>query len=61
MKLNCGLTFNERYEQKTNWHKWFAWYPVRIASGDCRWLEHVERKVDYLWGDVDKINYRELQ
>lgn len=61
MKFNCGPTFAERYERKTNWHRWFAWHPVRIASGDCRWLEYVERKVYYLLGDIDKVEYRSIK
>ncbi len=24
------------------WHRWFAWYPVRIGE-DMAWLEYVER------------------
>jgi hypothetical protein len=44
MKFNCGPTPQEKHEAKKKWHHWFAWYPVRIASGDCRWLETVERK-----------------
>lgn len=27
------------------WHKWFAWYPVRIGECDHRWLETIERRV----------------
>ncbi|QWY83228.1 hypothetical protein [Rhizobium phage RHph_X2_25] len=26
------------------WHRWFAWYPVRVGDSDVRWLEYVERK-----------------
>lgn len=55
MKFNCGLTPAEksflryeaeqkRIEYMINWHDWFAWYPVRVGSRDCRWLETVQRK-----------------
>lgn len=29
------------------WHKWFAWYPVRISATEIAWLEYVERKGTY--------------
>jgi hypothetical protein len=44
MKFNCGPTPQEKHEAKQDWHPWFAWCPVRVGSGDCRWLETVERK-----------------
>lgn len=40
MKWDCGKKKREREQ----WHRWFAWYPVRLADNDCRWLEYVERK-----------------
>lgn len=43
MKFNCGPTSEERRKAKEEWHPWFAWHPVRIGSGDCRWLETVDR------------------
>jgi hypothetical protein len=39
-----------RYRALHRWHKWFAWYPVRVPSkgrmSDMTlvWLEFVERK-----------------
>lgn len=51
MKLNCGMTAAESakfYDKKFNeWHRWFAWYPVRVGQRDCRWLETVERRAAY--------------
>ena len=44
MKFNCGETPAEKFERLENWHRWFAWHPVRVGSHDCRWLEYVERK-----------------
>lgn len=29
---------------RTMWHDWFAWHPVRTLSGDWVWLETVLRK-----------------
>lgn len=48
MKLNCGPTWYEKVQQKKQWHRWFAWRPVRVGPRDCRWLEYVERKGDYM-------------
>ena len=44
MKINCGPTEAERTEAEKQWHRWFAWKPVRLRSHDCRWLETVERR-----------------
>jgi hypothetical protein len=44
MRFNCGPSIAERMARKENWHKWFAWHPVRVGKGDCRWLEYVRRK-----------------
>ncbi len=44
MRFNCGMTFADRNKYLSEWHAWFAWYPVMIVSGDCRWLETVQRK-----------------
>lgn len=51
MKWNCDFMKDwvERenrkiYDRRDVWERWFAWYPVKISRGDCRWLEFVERK-----------------
>lgn len=48
MKLNCGRPKYQRRGEAVkylcNWHRWFAWFPVRVGTNDCRWLEYVERK-----------------
>lgn len=49
MKWDCGETRAERYERLSEWHRWFAWYPVRVGSHDCRWLEYVERRASLDW------------
>lgn len=40
MKWDCG----RRRARLKRWHRWFAWYPVKMGPRDCRWLEVVERK-----------------
>ena len=54
MKFNCGETITERHERLEKWHRWFAWRPVRLGSRDCRWLEYIERKGNYVhcWQDA---------
>jgi hypothetical protein len=34
-------------EHKARWHSWYAWFPVRLADNDCRWLERIERRIEY--------------
>lgn len=68
MKFNCGLSRAEkrkiRYDKRVEellagasalkqWHDHFAWWPVRIDTNDCRWLEVVERKYE----EVDVYDY----
>lgn len=33
-----------RIDRIENWHRWFAWYPVRVSTWERAWLETVERK-----------------
>ena len=28
----------------TEWHDWFAWWPIKVGEREWRWLEFVERK-----------------
>ncbi len=55
MKFNCGRTWEMRLNDKRlaavaqkeldeQWHRVFAWLPVKLGAHDCRWLETVERK-----------------
>lgn len=52
MKFKCGLTDEEKKaKREVELHKAkcliehgevvFAWWPIRIKPGDCRWLEKV--------------------
>ena len=59
MRFRCGPSYQEKFQARQQWHRWFAWYPVRVASGHCRWLETVERRghtsyaFDGAFGDFD--------
>lgn len=63
MRWNCDTGKERRYRKwkaKQQWHRWFAWYPVKVTHGDCRWLETVETKLYYnRYGD-DYWEYRSL-
>ena len=58
MKFNCGPSLTERLEAREQWHRWFAWRPVRVGPRDCRWLEMVERRVMYNRGIGFDTEYR---
>jgi len=39
---------DQREAAQSEWHRWFAWYPVviMIEGGEYRvWLEYIERKL----------------
>jgi hypothetical protein len=69
MKYDCGESWVERriaaLRREFEWHRWFAWYPVRISgTTDAVWLEYVERRIisngnpyDYQYYGTE---YREL-
>lgn len=44
MKLRCGPTGAAKRRRAKMWHPWFAWRPVRLNHGGCRWWEWLERK-----------------
>jgi len=52
MKWVNGRTVTAEIKRRRTWHKWFAWYPVKVAvtgTGEHEryvktWLEYVERK-----------------
>lgn len=48
MKFNCGMTRDAKraikHNRLENWHKKFAWLPIRAGENDCRWLEFYDRK-----------------
>jgi hypothetical protein len=64
MKFNCGKSYSETHQKLKNWHEWFAWYPVKVADNDCRWLEKVQRKGTFCNYGIDSTwfwDYKEIQ
>ena len=57
---------NKSYKY-TQWHKWFAWYPVMMQEDRYIWLEIILRKqdhdIEYCWFDrmlfVPTYEYKE--
>lgn len=43
MKFNCGPTREARDAMLRRWHRYFAFFPVRVGERECVWLEWVER------------------
>lgn len=45
-RLNAEARKKAKLKKYRNWNKWFAWFPVRLASdpAEVRWLEFVYRK-----------------
>jgi hypothetical protein len=56
MKFNCGDASDRKEawvlknRHRSQWHLWFAWYPVRVGPNDCRWFETV-RRVGNFYGE----------
>lgn len=44
MRWDCGPSPAERFAALLEWHPFFALWPRRVGSHDCRWLEWIERK-----------------
>jgi hypothetical protein len=49
MKWIDGLTWSEKQRRKKIWHRWFAWYPIRIGETEDGhkikiWLQYIWRK-----------------
>jgi hypothetical protein len=47
MKFRCGPTQAEQDAKdaaELEWRDYFAWWPVEVEKGDCRWLETIERR-----------------
>ena len=52
MKFDCGLTWKEKRAVRKEWHRWFALFPRRVGSHDCRWCEYIERKGETYMGRI---------
>ncbi len=46
--MNRRAAAEAHYAKMTNWHPVFAWWPTWVAEGDCRWMEVIERKCEYI-------------
>lgn len=71
MKFKCEKTEEEyeaalsaKREKYGNWHRRFAWLPIRVDRGDCRVFEFVERRCEVMrdmsmpwWG----VKYRSIK
>jgi hypothetical protein len=57
MKINL-LSKEKRYSQReryfTNWHKAFAWSPVRVSDDELVWMDFYYRKARYMDGNKPK-------
>lgn len=31
--------------KRTEWHRWFAWHPVKLESGGYVWMQFVQRRM----------------
>lgn len=49
MKIDCGMTREERDAYLKKWHPFFAILPRRVGSRDCRFLERIERRGRIEW------------
>ncbi len=65
--MNWGKTNHEREmkaAKKAEWHRWFAWHPVRLQCGVMVWLAVVERYVsceDFLYDIEVTREYRGVE
>jgi hypothetical protein len=50
--LTPGYTLYARKIEVSAWHKWFAWYPVKI-HGKRTWLKTVYRRKINTYVDMD--------
>lgn len=44
MKFDTRPQQGRRFFRLHQWHRWFAWRPVRVGAHHYRWLEVVERR-----------------
>lgn len=57
------MRLKRRILTNKDWHKWFAWFPVRISDQENAWLEYVERRIEYYDGydgTYSFVEYRKL-
>jgi len=47
---------HKKFTRRREWHRWFAWYPVRIDNDELRWLEVLERIGTYYKMDCAEVS-----
>ena len=51
-----GETAEQENARLNDWHKWFAWYPVQLKSGQWVWWENLWRiRTGYDWQYSDAL------
>lgn len=48
MKFDCGESWQEKKARLSEWHSFFAIFPKKVGPHDCRFMEAIERKGEYL-------------
>jgi hypothetical protein len=50
MKLSDAAKREAKRKALEQWHPWFAWHPVMLENGDAVWMEHIERRREFVSG-----------
>jgi hypothetical protein len=45
------------WRRLSEWHSWFAWFPVRVSPTERAWLITVERRLDAFWRIAQLASY----
>lgn len=45
------MIFKRVIKDLTQWHWWFAWYPVLLEDSRVLWFQRVQRRVEYGYAD----------
>lgn len=48
-------------DPRKQWHRWFAWFPVRVSKTQIAWLEYVERVFVPWLSEDGGFEYREIK
>ena len=50
------MIWGKTYQEAKDWHRWWAWCPVRLECGRYAWFTTVERRPSlFVW------HYREVK
>jgi hypothetical protein len=51
IRRDCAEIREARLKKRlSNWHDWYAWFPVRVNPRELRWLCKVQRRGKYFPG-----------